>query len=190
MTALLTQVAEAAGVAPRWRDTFGVWHDVAPDTLRAVLTALELPAHSEADIAESHAILEARSRMLPPLVTATVNDAMRLPVGGRFTVTLDDGTRREGIAEDGMLPGIDRAGYHSLEIDGRRVVLAVAPRRGYTIEDGALAMAAWAISAPCRTWWAQPRGWALRASRSARCTRSSRRTRTGSAPIRHRAAYN
>ena len=40
----LLRLAERAGVAPRWRDVHGEWHDVAPDTLHAVLAALGLPS--------------------------------------------------------------------------------------------------------------------------------------------------
>ena len=39
----LFALAAAAGVAPRWRDVHETWHEIAPDTLRTVLTALGLP---------------------------------------------------------------------------------------------------------------------------------------------------
>ena len=49
----LTALAEAAGIAPRWRDVHGGWHDVAPQTLRAVLGALGLPADGDSAVRDS-----------------------------------------------------------------------------------------------------------------------------------------
>ena len=40
--------AEAMGVLPRWRDPAGVEHVVGPDTQRALLAAMGMPAESEA----------------------------------------------------------------------------------------------------------------------------------------------
>ena len=65
----LHKLAEAAGLALRWRDVHGQFHDVGPETLRAVLAALSLPADSDAAIADSLASLNHPAR-LPPLLTA------------------------------------------------------------------------------------------------------------------------
>lgn len=49
----LRALAEAAGMLPGWRDFRGDWHEVAPDTLRAVLSALELPCATPEQAADS-----------------------------------------------------------------------------------------------------------------------------------------
>ena len=76
----LKALAEAAGLAPKWKDYRGVWHDVAPDTLRRVLRALDLPADSDDDVAASTAQLRSPAEALPPLLTLPVGETMRLPV--------------------------------------------------------------------------------------------------------------
>ncbi|MBN9560574.1 MAG: 4-alpha-glucanotransferase [Alphaproteobacteria bacterium] len=140
--ALLT-LAEQAGVAPRWRDAFGRMHDVTPDTLRAVLGALGLPAGSEAEISDSRAALDEQDRTgsLPPLVTAEVGQEIRLPIAAdQFRLTLEGGGGYEGAAEadaegHAVLGAIAEPGYHHLEIGGVAVTLAVAPRRCVSIRE-------------------------------------------------------
>jgi len=51
----LIALAKAAGVSVSWKDVFGQTHTVAPPTLRAVLRAVDLPADTDTDIAESMA---------------------------------------------------------------------------------------------------------------------------------------
>ncbi|MAM75078.1 MAG: 4-alpha-glucanotransferase [Tistrella sp.] len=55
-------LAAAAGIATSWTDAAGQGHSVAPDTLRALLAVLDLPADSPAQIRESLA----RATALPP----------------------------------------------------------------------------------------------------------------------------
>ncbi len=131
----LVGLAEAAGVAPRWKDAFGRMQEVAPDTLRAVLRALEVPADTEAQIRDSRTRLAeqaAAASGLPPLITSASGQELRLPVKvGRFRITLEDGgiiegeARREG--EWSILPAIDIPGYHELELADTTITLAVAP---------------------------------------------------------------
>ncbi len=133
----LLALAEQAGVAPRWRDAFGRTHDVTPDTLRAVLRALDLPAGTESEIRDSRAALveQGRTGSLPPLVTAEVGRQVRLPMpAGRFRVTLEGGGGYEGATEadaDGhaVFGGVAEPGYHRLEIGDATVMLAVSPGR-------------------------------------------------------------
>ncbi|MBV9782959.1 MAG: 4-alpha-glucanotransferase [Acidisphaera sp.] len=136
----LLSLAEAAGLAPRWRDAFGKTHDVAPATLRSVLAALDLPASSNGDVRDSLARLRRLGAELQPLVTAETNVPITLTApAGRFRVKLEDGSTREGTAEarDGRvtIPPIDAPGYHSLEISDRETVLAVAPPRCFSVQD-------------------------------------------------------
>ena len=46
---VLGALAKAMGVLPRWRDPVGVEHVAGPDTQRALLAAMGVPAESEAD---------------------------------------------------------------------------------------------------------------------------------------------
>jgi 4-alpha-glucanotransferase len=133
----LDQLAEAAGVARRWQDYRGNWRETAPETLRAVLAALDLPAGSPAEIADSRQALVARVGILPPLLTAMVDEPITLPVQGGYDLVFADGARRTGVAEAGALPAIGQAGYHTLEIAGQRTTLAVAPRQAFTVADAA-----------------------------------------------------
>ncbi len=146
MSDALLALAEAAGVAPRWRDVHGEWHDVAPDTLRAVLSALDLPAGGAGEIADSQAQLAGRELTLPPLVTAVVGAPVRLPVGGRWQLTFEDGSQRDGMVEDGALPALDRPGYHRLDVAGQATTLAVAPARGYAVADATPGRRPWALA--------------------------------------------
>jgi glycogen operon protein len=63
--AALHRLAEAAGIATRWHEISGTLHEVAPDTLRALLGALGLPAGNAAAIRCSLAQF-AHPRALPP----------------------------------------------------------------------------------------------------------------------------
>jgi 4-alpha-glucanotransferase len=137
MSAGLRDLAEAAGVAPGWFDVHGTWHVVSDETLGLVLTAMGLAAETEAQRAESRAALDERARRLPPLLTAVQAEPVRLPIAGRYEVRFEDGGSVDGVASDGVLPGIASTGYHRLEIAGQSTILAVAPARGYTVEDAA-----------------------------------------------------
>ena len=136
----LIRLAEAAGVAPRWKDFHGEWHDVAPATLRAVLAALGLPSETGADVEDSLAGFGGASSTLPPLMTAEVGRPIPLAAAPtRFRLTLEDGTVQEGMAEErdgcAVLPAVATPGYHRLAIGGQETTLAVAPRRCFAVED-------------------------------------------------------
>ena len=142
----LHALAQAAGVAPRWQDVHDRWHEIGDDTLRSVLDALGLPGRSAGQIAESRAELLARGATLPPLITATLGLPVAVPVSGGYQLTLEDGRRIEGSAEGGALPGVDVAGYHRLEIAGQHTIVAVAPARGFTVQDAAAGTRPWALA--------------------------------------------
>jgi len=72
----LAALATAAGIATAWEDAAGQPHEVSPDTLRALLAVLDLPAGSVAQIRESHDRL-AREPVAPsqvPPLAAPVPD--------------------------------------------------------------------------------------------------------------------
>ncbi len=126
----LAELAEASGIAPNWHDFQGRLHHIAPETLRAVLRALGVPAGSDAEVADSLAHHRGAAEGLPPLLTATVGEQFVIP--GRCSVELEGGGRLTG---DGGLT-IDRPGYHRLTCDGHQAVLAVAPRRCHPLPPG------------------------------------------------------
>jgi len=137
--ALKTLAAEA-GISLRWEDAFGEHHEVSPDSLRQILSALSLPCGSTAQIAESRRRLEEERRglKLPPLLTARSGEATALPGGnllaGRpYRLVQEDGERMEGRlpGEEGAvrLPPVAATGYHRLEIGDEVLTLAVAPGR-------------------------------------------------------------
>ena len=119
----LRALAEAAGVAPEWSDYRSRLHEVAPETLRAVLAATGIAAGTDADIRESMAALQAARGALP-LVTAEEGKPVDLAVEGRWQLAFEDGTGLEG---SGALPPISVPGYHVLSLENREVTLAVAP---------------------------------------------------------------
>ncbi len=143
MTDPLNALARAAGIATRWRDVRGEDHDVAPDAMRAILAALDLPAATEAQARDGLGRLDAAQAGLPPLCTAVAGRPVLLGLPGEpaFRLTLEDGTVREGRArqERGLLalPAVDAPGYHALEVGPHRTALAVCPPRCHGIAGGA-----------------------------------------------------
>ncbi len=162
----LLRLAESAGVAPRWKDVHGEWHDVAPDTLHAVLTALGLPSKTDADLKASLSTMTEGSSALPPLVTAEVGQPIAFTTApARFRLVLEDGTVRDGMTDErdgrAVLPAVETPGYHRLTLGGQETVLAVAPRRCFTIEDAASAAGPDAASAAGLDAAPTARPWAL-----------------------------
>jgi 4-alpha-glucanotransferase len=147
----LRQLAHAAGVAASWKDVFGKVHEVAPPSLRAVLKALELPADSDAELADSLHRATSSASVLPPLVTAQVGLPVDLPgLPLRYSLTLEDGRMFDGYAEphgDGArIPPILEAGYHQLELGGQSTVVAVAPRQCFTVPEAIGTAKGWGLA--------------------------------------------
>lgn len=153
----LRALAESVGVAPRWQNYRNEWREVSDDSLRDILKALGFPAGSDAQVADSRALLADMRSDPAPLTTATVGEPVRLPAEpGPFEIVLEDGARRSGTLEaaagGAVLPGIDQPGYHRLEIDGRISMIAVAPRQGLDVaamgRPWALAVQLYALRRP------------------------------------------
>jgi len=150
--AALTRLAQAGGVATAWKDVFGQTHQVAPPTLRAVLQAIDLPAATDADIAESLVRATTLPRVLPPLVTAGLGLRVDLPAApGRYSLVLEDGRSFDGYSEPGpagsSIPPILEHGYHRLVLGDAETVVAVAPSRCFTVPEAAGAAKAWGLAA-------------------------------------------
>jgi len=143
----LQRLARLAGISVQWEDAFKRPKIVQPDSLRAVLKALDLPAATPGEVTSSLALLEEeQAQELPPLLTADVGESIFVPlpqVSGmvRYRVTLEGGGLMEGQAEATArgirLPAMDTPGYHSFECGGVFTTLAVAPRRCFSVADAA-----------------------------------------------------
>jgi 4-alpha-glucanotransferase len=158
----LSALAEEAGITTVWQDYRGVVHTVAPRTLRILLKALGLPATTRDDIAASRMQLASETQGqigdgLPPLLTAPVGAPVVIPSGsllaGRsYRVVFEDGEARAGRFNDegpSIVEGIDRFGYHRLEVECGAsgdannpkfappvaITLAIAPHRCFGVED-------------------------------------------------------
>ncbi len=151
MNGILAELAAAAGVAPRWRDVHGAWHDVPEDTVRVVLGALGLPASSDSQVRDSLVRSQPGPGMLPPLLTVQAGADARIALPpGRYQLRLEDGSVRDGhLTHAGTgtwLPAVDVPGYHRLSAHDQEVTLAVAPRRCFTVQDAAPERRLWALA--------------------------------------------
>jgi len=147
----LIRLAQAAGISPTWKDVFGKFHEVAPPTLRAVLHALDLPARTEAEIADSLARATMLPDVLPPLVTADVGRAITLPAPpSRYSLTLEDGRTFDGYAQQAAsgctIPPILEPGYHRLFLGEAETVLAVAPQKCFTVPEAVGSGKSWGLA--------------------------------------------
>ncbi|KHA65377.1 hypothetical protein [Sphingomonas sp. Ant20] len=80
---LLHDLAAAAGLQPRWQDAGGRAQTVADEALRAILSALGLPADCDAAIRASLATARAARAEPPSFVSADI--------GARVSVGAGDG---------------------------------------------------------------------------------------------------
>lgn len=154
----MSALARTAGIAVEWTDAAGQLRQVAPDVLRRILQALDLPCGTPGELAASRERLE-RSRgraELPPLITADVEKPIALPRGvaraaARGRLHLEDGTRQDVTAIDRggelVIGVIRQPGYHRLELGEQTVTLAVAPTRCMTVDDIAVDPRLWGVAA-------------------------------------------
>ncbi|MFN3514802.1 MAG: 4-alpha-glucanotransferase [Phenylobacterium sp.] len=139
----LQALAVEAGVLVEWEDASGQPQTVAAESLRAILAALGLPAGSLKEIAESRRRLAERARALRAFVTGDVGRPIDLGLQGPARLSLESGEVRDLMVEGASL-SIDEAGYHRLEIGGREITLAIAPRRAFAVDDAAPGRRIWA----------------------------------------------
>ena len=141
MAEALRRLAQAAGLAPDWRDFRGVTHAVAPGTLCAVLKTLGLPCDTDAQVAESLARVTREHDVEPPaLLVARAGATVSLPAaaarpGATLRLLGEDGTARDlAVATGGaiVLPPDLAPGYYRAELS-RPLTLAVAPARAWSL---------------------------------------------------------
>ncbi len=147
----LAELASAAGVARSWKDVFGKTHEVAPPTLRAVLAALDLPAATDGDVADSLHRARLRDAILPPLLTVDAGARVAVPGGGGgYELVLEDGRVFAGRTEPhrgaAEIPPILEPGYHTLSFGEKRTCLAVAPPRCFTAPEAMHAPKGWGLA--------------------------------------------
>lgn len=120
----LEDLARAAGLHLGYHDSTGRAHTAPPETLRAILAAMELPAATEAEAAETLARLAA-PRPLPDYLILPPGQARDRPDLPEALLTCADGTQRR---LRGWLPPLP-VGLHRLETGGAQCTLIVAPAR-------------------------------------------------------------
>jgi 4-alpha-glucanotransferase len=146
--------AHRVGIAVDWTNAAGEPQRVAPDVLRRMLGALELPCDTPAQLAASRDRLAATigEDTLPPLITAEVGEPIVLACApARARLVLEDGgtqdialaPRRDGRC---ALGAISQPGYHQLQFGEQTITLAVAPKKCFTVEDAAPDSRLWGLA--------------------------------------------
>ncbi|RAK52229.1 4-alpha-glucanotransferase [Phenylobacterium deserti] len=130
----LSDLAEAAGLILDWEDTQSVPQRVAPDAVRAILTALGYACDTEAACRESLSRLKAAPA--PDFLAVDVGQPILIAAAdGAGKLRLESGEVRDVRIKGGVLPAIAEPGYHSLELADRQLTLAVCPDRCVTPTD-------------------------------------------------------
>ena len=128
----MLRLARMAGLAAKWNGQGRKPHMVAPELLREVLAALDLPAATDTQCRDSLDELAYRMRTRR-LVTAEQGQPAQLPMpAGRWRITLETG---EELGGKGALPATLPLGYHQVESPRWVGTLAVAPPRCWTLAD-------------------------------------------------------
>jgi 4-alpha-glucanotransferase len=152
----LHRLADAAGLRIHWHDYRGRAHTVGDDTLRRLLAALGLPADDDARAHHSlNALRRERDELLPPTVVGRVGQPLRLPpalarrCGKTVLIGFEDGSeRRLDCRADPRgevhLHGIDRPGYHRLQLAEHSLTVAMAPAA--EASDAQAAARHWAVA--------------------------------------------
>jgi|TARA_R100000935_G_scaffold54497_1_gene83435 4-alpha-glucanotransferase len=146
----LEAFATEAGVLIEWEDVHGAPRRTPPDTLRAVLAALGLPAATADELLDSREKL--RAPPPPDFITVEVGSpfqplggpcgstaSLRLEDGGRLDLSLDPAT---GFTRE----GVETPGYHRLEVGDQTITVAVAPPRAFGLEDLAPGRRLWGLA--------------------------------------------
>jgi 4-alpha-glucanotransferase len=128
----LASLARAAGIAVRWTDATGAQHTVPDDTLRAILSALSLPAANDGDVKDSIA-RSGRHRSNERMIVVEVGKPFPVSSKGRLAVVAEDGKMVDLTISNGRAIAPSVAGYYTFS-DGEKT-LAVAPRRAFGLSD-------------------------------------------------------
>lgn len=153
----LRDLARRAGVAPDWIDQTGARREVSPESLRAVLAAIGLPADSEAAIRDSsRRVGPGNAAAASRFIVAQVGQPVEWPraerAPARIEATLERGGRLvlsplESGGGATMLPAFEEPGYHTIHMSDGDVTVAVAPARCVTFADLSGGAAGWGLAA-------------------------------------------
>ncbi|WP_338619491.1 4-alpha-glucanotransferase [Achromobacter sp. E1] len=153
----LSALAAEAGIAEHWTDARQRPQRVAPETLRALLAAMDLPAETSRDIADSRQRLaEQAADALPPMLVTRCNARTPLPktARGPYRILCESGHILNGHIQAGadgipFLVAPDEPGYHRLLLTSAQATLAVAPREAPSLADltGAASPRCWGLAA-------------------------------------------
>ena len=142
----LHDLAEEAGISRQWTSADGREAVVADDDLRQILASMGFPCESDTQCRQSRASIAEEKRLsaLPPMLTGwcgepIVIDALSGLHGQPYELTVEGrthgGTFSSDRSEALTLPPIVVPGYHTLEVAGRQITLAVAPTRCFGLSD-------------------------------------------------------
>ncbi|MGV3742121.1 MAG: 4-alpha-glucanotransferase [Burkholderiaceae bacterium] len=171
----LHRLADAAGIQVHWTDAFGKQQTVAPDTLKIILGALDLPCENESQLQDSltRQLAENSRAALPPLLTCTAGMPLNLSKdldlhGKPYRIEFETGGQAEGHFSAANTDGLQliapqQIGYHPLLVGEHQLTLAVAPPRCFSVAD-ALADAKAGQSAHARPWGIAAQLYSLRRS--------------------------
>ena len=147
----LHELAREAGVSVQWRDFAGRERTVSDQALGRVLHALDLPASTTRDRAESLQRLREEASAPASMITGVVGEPVCLPAGteGAYRLELEDGRVVEGRLQRAapVLAPVDRPGYHRLTVGARpSQSLAIAPRHCMGVADLGARRRRWGIT--------------------------------------------
>ena len=146
----LRDLAVAMGVLPRWCDLAGEEQATGPDTQRALLAAMRVPAVSDAETRESLADLRARraARRIPEEIVVTAGMDARIPLESTadWRLELESGGTREGRGEREIALTLP-VGLHRLTVADELCLVIAAPERAPAVGEVAGRGKAWGVSA-------------------------------------------
>lgn len=146
---ILQELARVARVSHQWHDHRGELRTVAPDVLRTVLEALDLPAGTPEQCQESLEHIQiTEQRRIPSLTTGRSSEKLILPAALQNALTVndvvqlhrDDGDVLSIRLEHGdhgaaSLPAGIEPGYYTLEAGSIQANLAIAPPRCFSVSE-------------------------------------------------------
>jgi 4-alpha-glucanotransferase len=125
MTPDLLALCALTGVRTEYRDQLGEWRTTEAPTARAILTAMGHPAETDAEAAESLAVLraEAAARRVPAYVVVPAGEASEVAGADLWEVETETG---ELLSGEGRLPALPM-GIHRLRSGGSDCLVIAAP---------------------------------------------------------------
>jgi len=146
------ELAREAGIADAWIDAADQPQRASVETLRTILTALELPCATKSDIAESRTRLREQAGHARAFFTAMAGSVILLPDSpgeDAAELVLENGDTQPvklgSQKGDALVPPIETPGYHRLRLRNREITLAVAPARCVTVDDIAPGERLWGL---------------------------------------------